>query len=113
MGRRAFAQLFGLELFYGFEDYVADDGQRFGADFVQRVLGGVPVGDFQVDDVDGFDAAGAEGLVVVVDGGGRVDEDAGVPETIRRGPDQIVEGFVGVGVALEAKFAAADDVGED
>ena len=37
-------------------------------------MGGVPVGDFEVDDVYGFDAAGAEGLVVVVDGGGGVDE---------------------------------------
>ncbi len=75
--------------------------------------GGVPVRDFEIDDVDGFDAAGGEGLVVVVDGGGCVDEDAGVAEAIGGGPDEIVEGFVGVGVALQAEFAAADDVGED
>ena len=58
-------------------------------------------------------AAGAEGLVVVVDGGGGVDEDAGVAEAGGGGPDEVGEEFVGVGIALEAEFAAANDVGED
>ena len=110
---RVSTALFGLELFDGFEDGVADDGEGFRGDFVEGVLGGVPVGDFEVDDVYGFDAAVAEGLVVVVDGGGHVDEDAGIAKAIGGRPDDVGEGFVGIGIALEAEFAAADDVGED
>jgi hypothetical protein len=85
-----YPSLFSLELFDGFEDDVADDGEGFAADFVEGVLGSVPVRDFEVDDVNGFDAAGAEGLVVVVDGGRCVDENAGVAEAVGGCPNEIV-----------------------
>ncbi len=59
--------LFLLELFYGFQDYVANGGQAFGADFVDVVLRSVPVvaGVVQVDDIDRRDLAGSEGKMVV------------------------------------------------
>jgi hypothetical protein len=58
-----------LEFLDGFEEDVAGYGQGLGADFVEGVVGGVPIrhvgGDVQVDYVDRGDFALGEGKVVV------------------------------------------------
>ena len=48
-----------LELIDGFEEDVAGYAQGFGGDFVESVLGGVPIagGGVEADDVDGGDVA--------------------------------------------------------
>ena len=84
----------GLELFDAFDENVAHDGQAFGADLVQSVLGGVPVGDLQVDYVDGGNFAGGERLVIVFDGRCVAYEDAGISKSGCRSPDQVGQTFV-------------------
>src|SRR5260370_7061786 len=77
-------QCFGKDL--------ADDGQAFGVDFVECVLGCVPVGDGEVDEIAAGDAAANEGEMVVagtwkipIDKRGLISELGG------SGPDEICQ----------------------
>ena len=102
-------------MFDGFEEDVANDGQALGGDFVHGVLGSVPVigGGIEGDYVGGRDVALEEGVVVVGDGGGFVDEVLAVAETSGGGPDYVDQGLGGIGLAFDAEILAADDVGEE
>ena len=73
--RRAVAASLGLELFDAFEKNVADDGQGFGADFVERILRSVPVIDvaagavIEIDYVHRWNVAFQKRLMIVFDRG--------------------------------------------
>src|SRR5712692_535333 len=76
--RKAATSSFGLELLHAFEKNVASDRKTFGADFVERVLGGVPVGNFEVNYINGRHVALDEGFVVVEDFRGILNKCAGI-----------------------------------
>src|SRR6266567_6412902 len=68
------ASLLHLKLFHGLQEYMANDGQALGADFVQRVLRCVPVIDVpsrtvvQVDDIHGGHVAAEKRQMIVREG---------------------------------------------
>src|SRR5580700_2713076 len=74
------AASFCLELLHALQKNVADDGESFGADFVERVLRRVPVVDvaagtvIEVNHIHRGDVAFQKGLMIVFDGRGVFDE---------------------------------------
>src|SRR6266581_4725742 len=68
------ASLLRLKLFHGLQEYMANDGQALGADFVQRVLRCVPVIDvaiwtiIQINDIHGGHVADEKRQMIVRDG---------------------------------------------
>src|SRR4029453_4571571 len=59
-----------LDLRQGREHDISDNLKASGADSVQRISRPVPVLEFEVDDVDRWDARFQEGQVIVLDSGG-------------------------------------------
>ncbi len=80
-----------LELSHAFKKNVANDGKAFRADFVERILGGVPVRNFEVNYINGRNVALEEGIVVILDLGSVLNEYPGITESCRCGPDQVGE----------------------
>ena len=71
-----------LELLYAFQKNVAGNGERLGADFVERVLGRVPVTVVQKvsDDIHRGNASLQEGIMVILGGCNLIQKNAGVAQ---------------------------------
>src|SRR5260370_35674071 len=81
-----------LELLHGFQEYMANNGEAFRADFVEGILRRVPIGNFifaAADNVRGGHATLQKRLVVVVERAFVILKDTGVPPARRHLPNQV------------------------
>src|SRR5260370_33551505 len=74
------------------------------------MMGRVPVGNFEVNYMNGWHVALDEGFVVVEDFCGILNKCAGVAELRSCGPDQVAERLRGIRIALEAQGPRSHDI---
>src|SRR5688572_28221984 len=95
------------------EDDVADDLEAAGADELDGVVGRVPGGVLEVDDVDRGNAGAHERHVVIIDRRQLVREGRAVAEPRGRVPDDVDQPGRRVRIALDDQILVADHVEQD
>src|SRR6266403_1846265 len=106
------SSLFLLQLFHTFEKNVADDGERFRADLVERILRSVPVTVIRKipDDIHRGHASLQEGIMVILGACTLIYKNGRVAQLGCGIPNEIDQCRRGTGFAQETGFAAADDI---
>ena len=106
-----------MQIVDGGEDYVADDADAPGADFVERVLARMPVAELyviiQVDDVHGSHVARGEGQVIVLRSRLARNKYLLIAELGGRGPHKIYKPSRRIRVAFKMRILLTNHIGKD